>query len=422
MSGRRRPAKLGRKETGWEALESGQGRGVLAVPEFRRLWLVGLAVSVARWLEMLVVGVVVFQETGSPFLVAAMTLLRIVPMGLLGIASGVAADLVPRRGALLAVLSLQAAALAAMAALALAGALQVWQVALACAVGGIGWAADNPVRRMMIGESVGPQRIGAAMSLDVLSSNISRVCGPVLGGVLLGLLGAGVAFGLAAVLNLAAIGVALGLQGGRRAARRRGGTLLREMRESLAATLALRELRGVMVVTVVFNLFAWPCTSMIPVLGGGRLGLGPGGVGVLASMEGAGALGTAFLLGTLLRPRWHAPVYLGGTAVYLLMMVGFAAAPGAVSAAAALTVAGIGGACFATMQGTLTWLVTPAELRGRALGVLSTAIGSGVLGFLQVGLLADRLGAVAATILVAGGGLLALAASWPLWRPLVRAV
>ena len=32
------------------------GRNVLALPDFRRLWLVGLTISVARWLEMLVVG------------------------------------------------------------------------------------------------------------------------------------------------------------------------------------------------------------------------------------------------------------------------------------------------------------------------------------------------------------------------------
>ncbi|MGG5817652.1 MFS transporter [Falsiroseomonas sp. HW251] len=404
-----------------EALESRQGRGVLAVPEFRRLWLTGLAVSVARWLEMLVVGVVVFQQTGSPFLVAAMTLLRVAPMALLGLLSGIVADLVPRRSALLSILLMQGAALAAMSALALADALQVWQVALACVVGGIGWAADNPVRRMMIGESVGPARIGAAMSLDVLSSNISRVGGPVLGGVLLGGLGAGAAFGLAAALYLVAVAVAFRLRAGRRAARRRGATILGELREGLTATLAIPELRGVMVITMVFNLFAWPCTSMIPVIGKDALGLGPGGIGVLASMEGVGALATAALVGALLRPSLHGATYLGGTAFYLLMMIGFAVAPGPVPAAAALMASGIGGACFATMQGTLTWLVTPPELRGRALGLLSTAIGSGVIGFLQVGLLANWLGAPAATCLVAGCGLVMLGLSRPLWLPLLRA-
>ena len=45
--------------------------------------------------------------------------------------------------------------------------------------------ADNPVRRMMIGNTVGPQRMGSAIALDVGSSNASRVIGPLLGGALL---------------------------------------------------------------------------------------------------------------------------------------------------------------------------------------------------------------------------------------------
>ena len=45
-----------------------------------------------RWLEMLAVGVFVYQRTGSPFLVALMTLLRMLPMALFGAVAGVVAD------------------------------------------------------------------------------------------------------------------------------------------------------------------------------------------------------------------------------------------------------------------------------------------------------------------------------------------
>ena len=37
------------------------------------------------------------------------------------------------------------------------------------------------------------------------------------------------------------------------------------------------------------NIFAWPFTSMIPVLGRDRLHLGPEGIGLLASLDGVGA-------------------------------------------------------------------------------------------------------------------------------------
>ena len=402
-----------------EALETGQARSVLAVPDYRRLWLVGLAVSVARWLEMLVGAIVVFQVTGSAFLVALMTLLRLAPMGLFGALLGVLADRAPRRRSLLGVLALQATAVGGLSALAFAGALDVWHVALACFCGGIAWACDNPIRRMMIGEAVGAPRMGTAISLDVMGNNASRVAGPALGGTLLALLGAGPAFGLACVLYLLAIAAASRLAVGAAAAPPRGTGVLREMRDSLGLGLKLPRLRAVLVVTIVFNIFAWPCTSMIPVIGKASLGLGPEGVGVLASMDGLGALAGAALIGLLARSDRYAALYVGGAALYLAMMIAFALAPGAVPAGLALLVTGIGGAGFATMQATLTYLVVPAEMRGRALGVLSTAIGTGLLGFLQLGLLAEWLGAPVATALVGTQGLLALLLTWRLWRPLL---
>lgn len=389
------------------------------MPDFRRLLLVGLALSVARWLEMLVVGIVVFQVTGSAFLVAAMTLLRLAPMGLFGALLGVLADRVPRRRSLVVVLALQGIALGAMSALAFAEALEVWHLAIACFCGGLGWATDNPVRRMMIGESVGAARMGPAMSLDVLGNNASRVAGPALGGTVLATLGAGEAFGLAALLYLLAVLMAAGLRVGATPAPPRGVSVLGEMRDSLRLGLQLPRLRAVLVVTIVFNLFAWPCTSMVPVIGQAALGLGAEGVGVLASMDGLGALLGAAMIGLLGRPDRYPLIYVGGTTIYLAMMIAFALAPDPKLAGLALLVTGIGGAGFATMQATLTYLVVPPEQRGRALGVLSTAIGTGLLGFLQIGLLAEWLGAPAATALVGVQGLVALAATWRLWKPML---
>jgi MFS family permease len=72
-----------------------------------------------------------------------------------------------------------------LALLAWTGALQVWHLALASFFSGFTWTADNPVRRTMIGEVVGPERMSAAMSIDVGANNASRVLGPTLGGILL---------------------------------------------------------------------------------------------------------------------------------------------------------------------------------------------------------------------------------------------
>jgi len=402
-----------------EALESVWARGVFAVGDFRRLWVVGLLVSVARWLEMLVIGLVVFELTGSAFLVAAMTLLRAAPMGLFGALVGVLADRVPRRHALLGLLAVQGGAVGALAALDLAGDLAVWQVAVASFLGGFGWATDNPVRRMMVGEAVGTARMASAMSLDVVANNASRVAGPALGGTILAAFGAAEAFGIALLLYAVAILIATGLRVGTARMTGPAAPVLHAIIESFRVALREPRLRAVLLVTVIFNLFAWPCLSMVPVIGAASLRLGPDAIGVLAGMDGIGALLGAALVALLARPRRYGTIYLGGTAIYLATMVAFALAPTPVLAGAALLAAGIGGAGFATMQATLIYLAAPPEGRGRALGVLSTAIGTGLLGFLQLGALAECLGAPAATAVVGAQGLLVLLATAIFWRPLL---
>jgi hypothetical protein len=68
------------------------------------------------------------------------------------------------------------------------------------------------------------------------------------------------------------------------------------------------------------------------------------------------------------------------------------------------------------MQPTLVFLATPPEMRSRVLGLLSVCIGLGPIGFTALGLLAEAVGAPAATAATGLAGLLVLAATFPWWR------
>jgi hypothetical protein len=69
------------------------------------------------------------------------------------------------------------------------------------------------------------------------------------------------------------------------------------------------------------------------------------------------------------------------------------------------------------MQTTLLYRAVEPEMRSRMLGLLSVSIGAGPIGFLQLGLMAEALGAQTAVIVLAVEGLIALALTYPLWRP-----
>ena len=182
---------------------------LIGQPDFWRLWLVGLVVFGVRWLEMLAIAVFVYQRTRSPFIVAALTMLRMLPMALFGAVIGAVAERIERRTALvLVVLSMGLTSLT-LALLAFAGQLAVWQLAVASFVNGIGWTTDNPVRRTMMGEVVGPERMSTAMSVDVGANNASQILGPALGGVLLATFGIGGVFCVSILSYLVALAAAL---------------------------------------------------------------------------------------------------------------------------------------------------------------------------------------------------------------------
>ncbi len=389
---------------------------LFAEPDFRRLWHVGLVVFVVRWLETLAVAVFVYQQTGSAFLVAMMTLLRLLPMGLFGAFIGAVAERVERRSLLLLILGVSLVTSLALLLLALGGLLAVWHLAIASFINGLSWAADNPVRRMMIGEVAGPDRMGLAMSIDAGSNNASRMLGPTVGGLLLAYGGIEAGFALGVLLYCTALPAAWRLRCRNGGGASAGRPVLARIREGMEAVRRDPRLVGTLIVTAIFNLFGWPCTSMVPVIGADRLGLGPEGIGLLASMDGVGAFTGAVLMALFSRPAIHRHCYLGGILLYLVMMPLFALVPWVVPAALALFLAGLGQAGFAIMQATLVYLYSPPELRSRVLGLLSVCIGIGPLGFLMLGGLAEWLGAPAATLAMGCIGLASMALTQRYWR------
>ncbi len=305
---------------------------------------------------------------------------------------------------------------ATLAGLAYTGQLEVWHLALASFLNGVGWATDNPVRRVMLGEVVGTEAMGTAMSIDVGANNASRMVGPTLGGLLLGEVGIAGVFALSVLLYLTALWSAFGVRYRNRQQVTGSGTVLTRMMEGLRLVRRTPSLVGTLVITVIFNVFAWPFTSLVPVVGHDRLHLGAKGIGILASLDGVGAFFGAVLIALFVRPRFYACTYVGGIAAYCAMLTLFAFAPDAQLAGLALLATGFGGAGFSIMQATLIYLAAPPEMRSRMLGVLSVCIGTGPIGFIHVGLMADLIGAQWAIAASGLEGLAALGLTWRWWR------
>jgi len=383
---------------------------------FRRVWISGALSNVNRWLEFLAVGIWVYDRTGSAFDVTLMVMLRMLPLMLFGALAGSLAERFDRRWLVMAGLCLLIASSTVLGLAAVFGELQLWHVAAGAFLNGVVWAGEMPLRRTMLGDIAGDGRVAQAMGFDTATNNATRMVGPLAGGALLESIGIAGAFFAGAALNaLSLLLIARARLDGSAPARPARAGVLSAVRDGFRYIRASRPLVATLAVTVIYNLWGFPMTSMAPVIGKEALGLSAFPVGVLQSAEGLGALVGALGIAWLGRAAWFRRLYVLGVAAYMAAAIVFAASPWFVLSAASLVAAGIGGACFATMQSTLTFLGASPEMRNRAMGVLTICIGTAPIGFLHLGLLAEWLGAETAVTVVAVEGLAALALALVIW-------
>jgi hypothetical protein len=236
-----------------------------------------------------------------------------------------------------------------------------------------------------------------------------------LGGFVLEEVGLQGAYFAGAVLYSVGFFMILRMACGRSPTAARGPGFIGSLAEGLRYVRGDRALVGTMAITIIFNVFGFPFTAMIPVIGKDVLGLSPFPVGLLMSADGAGAFICAVLLALFGVQRLYRKYYFFGAVLYIVWAVAVAQSPWALASGFFLFIVGFGQAGFATMQSTLVFLSAPPEIRARVMGVLSVCIGAAPLGFLHIGLLADWLGAVAAATIVGIEGLLALIVVWVLW-------
>lgn len=361
-----------------------------------------------RWLEVLAVGVYTLEQTGSPFLVALMYFVRTVPMLLLGSLMGALAERIDRRKMLIGGMSGMAATACVLSLLSLLQLLELWHVALGAAINGMLWTMEHPVRRALLSDAVGTQATAQAMSLDAASTNSTRMFGPLSGGLLyavVGLQGAyllGVSvYASAAVLVCFVVPVAM---------------IKRCAVEGFWPSLGLgvryvssnEVLSVVMLLTVLANVFGFSYIAMVPVLGERVFDLGAPGIGLLMSMEGLGASLGALLLAFVVRPHMYTQVFSFGAIMFFVMILLLSVTQSMPIAMATLFIAGLGLAGFGTMQSTILLRASARELRSRVMGVLAVCIGTGPLGVLIVGWLAQRFGASLALSMTSSFGLLCL--------------
>ncbi|MDF1586855.1 MFS transporter [Marinimicrococcus flavescens] len=382
----------------------------LAVPDARQLWMAGVAVGVMRWLELLAFSLWALQVTGSPLVVASTTLLRMLPLLLLSVPLSALIEGRDKRRVLLVNLAFVAGLCLVMLAVSLAGAMSVPLLLLASFLGGVFWAVEQPVRRTLLAERVGLERAGVSMSFEGASNQLTRALGAVAGGLaaqLVGLAGvflAGLLLYGTALLLVAATAPDGGGTG-------RTGRLASSagLLDGLRHVARSRLLLGAALVTVIFNLWAFPYVALAPVVAERVLELSPLGIGTVLAFEGLGGFLACMSIASGARPEHFRRLYSLGPVVLMAATLLFACTASVPLACLLLFLGGFGMGSFSAMQMVIPLQAAPPAIRMRVVGVISMSIGTSPLGFFHAGLMGEILGAAGAMVVIGLEGLLATA-------------
>ena len=391
---------------------------VFREPSYRRLWASGLCMSIARWMDLVTLGWLALQLTGSPFMVGLAAFARAAPLMAVGPFTGIVADRVPRGRILLVAQSTGVVTALALALIFASGRGGYWPLVALEVVFGLMWALDFPARRTALYALLGASRVAQAVSLETVSMQLAKMLGPLAAGFCLARLGPAACFGLMALVYAAGLMVSSGIH------RQLGGpgaavpaSIGASMRAGLQAAWSSPTVRAVLLVTIAMNTLFFPYQHMLPVFARDVLALGPAGLGALVAADGCGALLGALAIAARRGHGSHRVLFGGAVMVAPVLLVALSGVRGLPLCVALLVAMGAAESSFAAMQSTLVLLAAPERVRGGAMGILSACIGTQPLGTLAIGLLAAHLGAPLA---FTANALAALLVIVPLAVPLVR--
>lgn len=350
--------------------------GPLKGPVFRMLWLAWLAANVTMWMNDVAAAWLMTSLTDSAVMVALVQAASTLPVFVLGLPSGALADIVDRRK-YFAVTQLWVAGVAlVLCVLSIADALTAPVLLALTFANGIGMAMRWPVFAAIVPEVVPRPELPAALALNGIAMNMSRVIGPVVAGALLAGAGSAFVFALNAALSVVAFVLILRWKSQRRASALPGERFVGAMRVGLQHVMQSPRMRVVLVRIFLFFLQSTALTALLPLVARG-LGGGAGTFTLLLAAMGAGAVATALYLPRLRQDIGRDQFVRGGTVTHAAASITAALSPTPWLTVPAMMVAGMAWIATANSLTLAAQMALPNWVRARGMSVYQMALMGG---------------------------------------------
>lgn len=381
---------------------------------FAILWSVWLVANLCMWMNDVAAAWLMTTLTAKPVWVALVQTAATLPVFLLGLPSGALADIVDRKRFLL-LTQVWVAVVGCLLALAvLSGVVTPPLLLMLVFLNGVGLALRWPVFSALVPELVPRPKLPAALALNGVSMNASRILGPLIAGAIIAAMGSVWVFALNALLSVVAAIVISRWERVHKPDPLGREHLTTAMRVGLQYVAQSYHLKGVLLRIAIFFFHSSALMGLLPLVARDVKGGDAGTFTLLLAAMGAGAVAVTFVLPRLRQALSRDKLVLLGATVQAASMAVMAVST---SLWLSVPVMLINGAAWITTANTLNvsaQVSLPDWVRARGMAMYQMAImGAAAAGAAIWGQVATWVGVPVALGLAAVSALLGMGlASW----------
>ena len=373
---------------------------VFKIASYRRLWTAAVFFAMGQWLERTIVGWLVLEITGSPFLTGLAWAIRFSPNLILGPVLGVISDRYARHRTLSINALVRAISMLVVAGVFFVDESSVFPLFVLALISGTSTTLQMAVIQPLAIDVVGEDRLSRGITITSLGQRLVGAGGAISGGLLLATIPHQWIFVIGSFPLVVAAAYFSSINPQVRKTQTRS-SFVSDLVEGVLMMKKNKVVLALIGLMAFAEMFGFSYHGFLPVVADELLSIGPEGLGVLVSATAIGGL-----VGMLLITLYGRYARKG---VLLLVTVGCLGVSEILLGTSSIFFAsliilvclGAAGAMIDSLEWILLQGAVPKDMRGRVLGGWNLAIGCGWIGTLLMGLMAEQFG-ISVTFWVAG--------------------